>query len=188
MGLKGAVTPPAYGGICVWRALSNTEIGWEEKRSVRLDCLLSLILEMCTLLIKTLPAWRVRGLWMPLCHSAIGVVWLLMVSAPCSILYPVPQLYLGPLITATRNVCLELAGGQLKDGGVALAAREPLPLNRTTLPPHHLLQPCSPARRTAVVNCPRPGFRYLFDSFDELVTSCLAFVKVAFGLELDPVF
>ena len=42
---------------------------------------------------------------------------------------------LGPLITATRNVCLELAGGQLKDGGVALAAREPLPLNRTTLPP-----------------------------------------------------
>ena len=95
---------------------------------------------------------------------------------------------LGPLITATRNVCLELAGGQLKDGVVALAAREPLPLNRTTLPPHHLLQPCSPARRTAVVNCPRPGFRYLFDSFDELVTSCLAFVKVAFGLELDPVF
>ena len=72
---------------------------------------------------------------MPLCHGAIGVVWLLMVSAPCSILYPVPQLYLGPLITATRNVCLELAGGQLKDGGVALAAREPLPLNRTTLPP-----------------------------------------------------
>lgn len=37
------------------------------------------------------------------------------------------------------------------------------------------------------MNCPRPGFRYLFDSFDELVTSRLAFVKVAFGLELDPV-
>lgn len=72
---------------------------------------------------------------MPLCHGAVGVAWLLMVSAPCSILYPVPQLYLGPLITATRNVHFGPARGQLKDGGAALAAREPLPLNRTTLPP-----------------------------------------------------
>ena len=133
-GLIGAVTLPAHGGICVWRALSNTENGWEKKRSVRLDCLLSLILEMSTVLIKTLRAWRGRGLWVPLCQCGVGVVWFLTVLAPCSILLQCHSCTWVLLSQATKNVCLELARGQMKDGGAALVARGPLPLNRTSPP------------------------------------------------------
>ena len=92
------------------------------KKAVRLFVVFDPLGAQC---VKTMSAWRVMGLRVPVCHCVVGSG--LAFHGFGALLHPLLQSHSCThvlLSQATENVCLEPAHGQ-KDGGAAVAASGP---------------------------------------------------------------